>query len=103
MAAGLPVVSSLVMGVPEVVEDGESGLLVAPGRPDLLAKAIHRLADRGELRGGAGGGGRSAGPAGRGDRATGGQRRAAWAARACRQALGVGRVRSRAGGAGTRR
>jgi glycosyltransferase involved in cell wall biosynthesis len=51
MAAGLPVVSSLVMGVPEVVEDGESGLLVAPGRPDLLAEAIERLADSGELRG----------------------------------------------------
>ena len=50
MAAGLPVVSSLVMGVPEVVEDGETGLLVPPGRADLLAEALARLADSRELR-----------------------------------------------------
>jgi glycosyltransferase involved in cell wall biosynthesis len=50
MAAGLPVVSSLVMGVPEVVEDGETGLLVLPGRADLLAEALARLADSRELR-----------------------------------------------------
>src|SRR5690242_19421752 len=50
MACGLPVVSSLVMGVPEVVDDGETGLLVRPGRPDLLAEAIERLAAAPELR-----------------------------------------------------
>jgi glycosyltransferase involved in cell wall biosynthesis len=50
MASGLPVVSTLVMGVPEVVEDGETGLLVRPGRPDLLADAIRRLAGAPELR-----------------------------------------------------
>jgi colanic acid/amylovoran biosynthesis glycosyltransferase len=50
MAAGLPVVSSLVMGVPEVIEDGETGLLVLPGRADLLADALARLAESGELR-----------------------------------------------------
>jgi glycosyltransferase involved in cell wall biosynthesis len=50
MAAGLPVVSSLVMGVPEVVEDGETGLLVLPGRADLLAEALARLAESEELR-----------------------------------------------------
>lgn len=50
MAAGLPVVSSLVMGVPEVVEDGKTGLLVLPGRADLLAEALARLAESGELR-----------------------------------------------------
>jgi colanic acid/amylovoran biosynthesis glycosyltransferase len=50
MASGLAVVSSLVMGVPEVVEDGESGLLVRPGRPDLLADALARLAAAPELR-----------------------------------------------------
>jgi colanic acid/amylovoran biosynthesis glycosyltransferase len=50
MSAGLPVVSSLVMGVPEVVEDGETGLLVLPGRADLLAEALARLAESGELR-----------------------------------------------------
>jgi glycosyltransferase involved in cell wall biosynthesis len=50
MASGLPVVSTLVMGVPEAVEDGETGLLVSPGRADLLAEAIGRLAVAPELR-----------------------------------------------------
>jgi colanic acid/amylovoran biosynthesis glycosyltransferase len=47
MAMELPVVASKVMGVPELVEDGTSGLLVPPARPDLLADALERLdADR---------------------------------------------------------
>jgi glycosyltransferase involved in cell wall biosynthesis len=50
MANGLPVVSTQLMGVPEVVDDGETGLLVTPGRPDLLAAAIERLALAPELR-----------------------------------------------------
>jgi colanic acid/amylovoran biosynthesis glycosyltransferase len=50
MAAGLPVVSTRVMGVPEVVEDGSTGLLVAPGRADELADALERLAASRELR-----------------------------------------------------
>jgi len=33
-----------------VVEDGETGLLVSPGRPDLLAGALARLALAPELR-----------------------------------------------------
>jgi colanic acid/amylovoran biosynthesis glycosyltransferase len=44
MAMGLPVVASRVMGVPELVEHGASGLLVPPARPDLLADALQRLA-----------------------------------------------------------
>src|SRR5215211_1095275 len=48
MAMELPVVASRVMGVPELVEHGVSGLLVPPARPDLLADALQRLAvDRG--------------------------------------------------------
>lgn len=50
MASGLPVVSTSVMGVPELVEDGESGLLVSPAREDQLANAIARLASAPELR-----------------------------------------------------
>lgn len=50
MASGLPVVSTRVMGVPEVVDDGECGLLVLPGRADLLAEAIAGLADAPSLR-----------------------------------------------------
>ena len=44
MAMCLPVVATDVMGVKELVSDEESGLLVRPGRPDLLADAIARLA-----------------------------------------------------------
>lgn len=44
LAAGTPVVATAVGGVPEVVRDGENGLLVAPGDVDGLAGAIGRLA-----------------------------------------------------------
>lgn len=40
MAAGLPVVATAVGGVPELVVDGETGLLVAPGDIGGLARAI---------------------------------------------------------------
>lgn len=48
MGHGLPVVSTNVMGVPEVVDEGETGLLVLPGRADQLAEAIVRLEAPGE-------------------------------------------------------
>jgi colanic acid/amylovoran biosynthesis glycosyltransferase len=50
MAHGLAVVSTRVMGVPEVVDDGRTGLLVLPGRADLLADAIARLGRAPDLR-----------------------------------------------------
>lgn len=40
LATGLPAVASAVGGVPELVLDGETGLLVPPGDPDGLASAI---------------------------------------------------------------
>jgi glycosyltransferase involved in cell wall biosynthesis len=43
MAAGLPVVASRVGGLPELVVEGETGLLVTPGEPGELAAAIERL------------------------------------------------------------
>ncbi len=47
MAAGLPVVATAVGGTPEVVLDGQTGLLVAPGDPSALADALLvLLADR---------------------------------------------------------
>jgi glycosyltransferase involved in cell wall biosynthesis len=45
MARGIPVIATRVMGVPELVEDGESGVLVSPGRADELAAAIDALLD----------------------------------------------------------
>jgi glycosyltransferase involved in cell wall biosynthesis len=44
MATGLPVVGSRVGGVPELVLEGETGLLVEPGDPNELAAAIDLLA-----------------------------------------------------------
>lgn len=43
MAAGLPVVSSAIFAIPELVEEGRTGLLLAPGDEIGLANAIHRL------------------------------------------------------------
>ena len=50
MAAALPVVASSVGGVPEAVEDGETGLLVPPRDPVRLAAALERLLVDPELR-----------------------------------------------------
>jgi len=44
MAAGRAVVSTRVAGIPELIEDGVSGVLVAPGDEEALADAIERLA-----------------------------------------------------------
>jgi glycosyltransferase involved in cell wall biosynthesis len=47
MAAGLPVVATAVGGTPEIVLDGQTGLLVAPGDPFALGDAVLALqADR---------------------------------------------------------
>lgn len=43
-AAGLPVVAANHGGLPEIVRDGETGLLVEPGDPRALATAIRSLA-----------------------------------------------------------
>jgi glycosyltransferase involved in cell wall biosynthesis len=43
MAAGLPVVASAVGGNPEVVTDGETGLLIPPRDAEALAGAMERL------------------------------------------------------------
>jgi colanic acid/amylovoran biosynthesis glycosyltransferase len=50
MATGLPAVTTGVMGIPELVVDDENGLLVPPGRADLVADALVRLARDPELR-----------------------------------------------------
>jgi glycosyltransferase involved in cell wall biosynthesis len=45
MGAGLPVVASRVAGIPEVVQDGVSGLLVTPGNDQELGAALARAID----------------------------------------------------------
>jgi L-malate glycosyltransferase len=50
MAAGRAVIASRTGGIPELVEDGVSGLLVPPGDPEGLARALDLLADRPALR-----------------------------------------------------
>ena len=50
MACELPVVATRVGGVPRYVSDGENGLLVEPGEPDLLAAALARVLDEPDLR-----------------------------------------------------
>ena len=50
MAMQRPVVATQIMGVPELVVDGESGFLVPPGRPEALASALARLERDADLR-----------------------------------------------------
>jgi glycosyltransferase involved in cell wall biosynthesis len=45
------VVATAVGGNPDMVVDGENGLLVKPGDPDALAAAMARLLDDPDLRG----------------------------------------------------
>jgi len=50
MAAGLPVVASNTGGIPDLVVEGETGLLAEPGNTVELAAAIQKLLDKPELR-----------------------------------------------------
>ncbi len=43
MACGLPVVASNIGGVPELIEDERTGLLVDPGNVSAFAAALQRL------------------------------------------------------------
>jgi glycosyltransferase involved in cell wall biosynthesis len=49
MASEVPVIASKIMGIPELVTDGEDGLLLAPGRTDLITQALVRLIEDPEL------------------------------------------------------
>ncbi|WP_080504299.1 glycosyltransferase family 4 protein [Haloarcula amylolytica] len=50
MASGVPPVVTEIAGVPEVVTDGESGVLLEPGRPDEIEREISILFKNNELR-----------------------------------------------------
>jgi glycosyltransferase involved in cell wall biosynthesis len=43
LAAGKPVIATVVGGLPEIVTDGETGLLVPPRSPEALAEAMRTL------------------------------------------------------------
>jgi glycogen synthase len=49
MACETAVVASAVGGIVEVVEDGKTGVLLPPGRPDALAEALTRLLQHPEI------------------------------------------------------
>jgi glycosyltransferase involved in cell wall biosynthesis len=50
LASGLPIITTPVGALPEMVRTGENGFLIPPGRPDRLAEALSRLASSPELR-----------------------------------------------------
>jgi len=50
MAATLPVVSTWHSGIPSLVDDGRTGMLVAPRDSSAIADRLAQLADDGELR-----------------------------------------------------
>lgn len=49
LACGCPSVSTRLSGIPEILEDGESGLLVEPGDDHALAEALRRVLEDKEL------------------------------------------------------
>src|SRR5207245_1460962 len=50
MASGVPVVSTPVSGIPELIESSRDGMLVPPNSPLLLAEALDRLLSDSQLR-----------------------------------------------------
>ena len=49
MAVGTPVVAARMGSIPDVIEDGSSGMLVEPGSAEAMAAAIHRINSDAEL------------------------------------------------------
>mgnify|MGYP001080581420 CR=1 FL=1 len=43
MAAGIPVVASAVGGVPDLIDDGRTGLLTNPDKPETMRAAVEKL------------------------------------------------------------
>ena len=43
IGCGLPAISTRLVGIPDLVKDEETGILVAPNDPEALANALQRL------------------------------------------------------------
>ena len=43
MLAGRPVIATCAGGIPEIIENGVTGILITPGSPDELAEALRRI------------------------------------------------------------
>ena len=50
MQNGIPIICSRIGGLPEIVEDGKTGMLFEPGNPNDLAKKIQHLWDKPDVR-----------------------------------------------------
>ena len=50
LAMGTPVIASRVGGIPYIVDDGKTGILVEPGDVNALAEKMQLLLEDGELR-----------------------------------------------------
>lgn len=50
MASGTPVISTRISGIPELVENGHTGLLVPPADPVALARSLRRMLEEPALR-----------------------------------------------------
>jgi glycosyltransferase involved in cell wall biosynthesis len=50
MAAGRPVIGTKTGGIPDLVDDGRTGILVPPSDPEALAQALRRLLESADLR-----------------------------------------------------
>lgn len=50
MALGVPCISTTIAAIPELILDGENGLLVSPANPEVLCKALSKLALDSDLR-----------------------------------------------------
>jgi glycosyltransferase involved in cell wall biosynthesis len=50
MSAGLPVVATRTGGIPEIIRDGQNGLLAQPRNPESLAAALQRILEEADLR-----------------------------------------------------
>jgi len=59
MCAGLPVVAAASSGTPELITEGETGLLAPPGDVEALARHLQRLLNDAEERAGLGAAGRA--------------------------------------------